>query len=140
MPSAPMYFPGFWGRTGTRFGYGARQRKSQADRAMGTRKKVKVSITMDPQLVRAMDKARKPFDMNRSEFIRDAVAEQIETTKAQQALLSDTKARKALSSAFATPAVWQALTKNIELEDDGATQKDLLDALNVVRDKRQADD
>ena len=95
---------------------------------------------MDPQLVRAMDKARKPFDMNRSEFIRDAVAEQIETTKAQQALLSDTKARKALSSAVATPAVWQALTKNIELEDDGATQKDLLDALNVVRDKRQADD
>ena len=107
---------------------------------MGTRKKVKVSITMDPQLVRAMDKARKPFDMNRSEFIRAAVAEQIETTKAQQALLSDTKALKALSSAFATPAVWQALTKNIELEDDGATQKDLLDALNVVRDKRQADD
>jgi hypothetical protein len=97
----------------------AKKKKKRTGRGpVGERTKVRVAVTMDPVVLRAVDVRAKQLQVSRSAFIEQAVRGEVEETGAMAELVTNPVIREAFFSAFGSDEVLRAfagaLSRDVE--------------------------
>lgn len=75
--------------------------------------KIRVTITIDPALIRRVERAAKKIGSNRSAFIESAVRESIADAEGIANILGDDVSRRAFLSALAQPGIVQSIGRSM---------------------------
>lgn len=75
--------------------------------------KIRITITVDPALVRRVERAAKKIGSNRSAFFESAAREAISDAEGVASILGDDVARAAFLTALAQPGVVQSIGRSM---------------------------